>query len=228
MIENIFILKNGLPIYTGSLIKREKQNAAFEGEENITMMSGFFSALNSFANTVGNFGDMKEIKLNKVKFSFFIPNEARNANLLFVSQSNAKTSEQAIESLLNRISSKFLRKYPSVLKKEWNGRAEIFESFTEDIEEIISKSIKSKMQDIYNHNSQNSDYLNTFSKIIPKKMIDSNQNIEDFLSGDLAIKIFKKIDGYSSIEQIAEKIEISKEKIWLFCKSFAKRGLVSF
>jgi len=138
MLEDLFVLRNGLPIYIN---KSEESDANFKGTKNlnddkITMISGFFSAISSFATTVGNFGDMKEIKMtNDIKFSFYKPRN--NENLLFVGSSKANKNQQMIESLLNKISSEFLQKFPFLNDSHWNGQTEIFDCFTNTFQKII-------------------------------------------------------------------------------------------
>jgi len=230
MIDNIYILKNGLPIYVDTLSNKNKNfinDQNFDSEDNITMISGFFSALNSFANTLGDFGNMKEIKLKNVKFTFYIPDEAKNSNLMLISKSDSNTPENLINTLLNRISSKFIRKFPSILKKEWNGRSEIFQTFKKELNEILNEinnnNTSLSNQDLSNHSLTTT---NTYYKLIPQRNCQNDQSILEYLSGEIPIKIFNEINGFNTISNIAEKIGVSTEKVWLFCKSFLKQGLI--
>jgi hypothetical protein len=141
MLEDLYVLRNGLPIYINKSNETDVSSKAARdlNDDKITMISGFFSAISSFATTVGNFGEMREIKMtNDIKFSFYKPHN--NENLLFVGSSKANKNQQMIESLLNKISSEFVQKYPFLNDTRWNGQTEMFDSFTGILNKIIKES----------------------------------------------------------------------------------------
>jgi len=104
-------------------------------QDQVTMISGFFSAINSFAKKVGNFGDMKELKMNNIKFSFYRPNDCDY--LLFVGASDTNLSQNIIQSVLKNVSSEFLRIFPDVLHPIWNGKTDKFKNFKPIIKRIM-------------------------------------------------------------------------------------------
>lgn len=139
MLNNLYILKDGLPIYINRNQSDSSSNSEKVDDDQITMMSGFFSAINSFAMTIGNFGSMKELKMNNVKFSFYKPENIKNDSLLFVGSSDTEISTKTMESLLSKISSEFLRKYPYTIENRWDGRTEPFNDFNNDVEKLIKE-----------------------------------------------------------------------------------------
>ena len=100
------------------------------------MISGFFSAINSFATTIGNFGEMKELKMtNDIKFSFFQP---INRDILFVASTSNCIDQIMIEQTLKRISHDFIQNYPEVVKgNKWSGKTDHFSSFNSIINSIL-------------------------------------------------------------------------------------------
>lgn len=191
MLNNLYILKDGLPIYINKNQSDSSKNSQNIDDDQITMMSGFFSAINSFAMTIGNFGSMKELKMNNVKFSFYKPDNIKTDSLLFVGSSDTETNTKTLESLLSKISSEFLRKYPYTIENRWDGRTEPFNDFNSEIEKLIKEEkvsdnsstseiheLQPEQQENLNHDNfqQNrvTDYL--ISEQIRKENLRTNTN----------------------------------------------------
>ena len=145
MIKDLYILKSGLPIFSKEIDPETNgsklltnENIPMDHDDRITMISGFFSAINSFIKTVVNYGEISELKMTgDIKFSFFKPKNA--VDLLFVGSSDCAIKQSMMKILLNKISSEFIRKYPVIKGKEWCGETNIFD-FDDDLSEIIRDS----------------------------------------------------------------------------------------
>ncbi|MBD3353556.1 MAG: hypothetical protein GF364_18880 [Candidatus Lokiarchaeota archaeon] len=146
MLHNLYILRDGLPIFIKIRKDIKMHNTSndvdMQNEDKVTMISGFFSAINSFAQTIGNFGDMREIKMNQIKFSFYRRKEKEYDSLLFVGASNIEIPHRIIEKCLDQISSKFVARFPNSIKKHWNGKTEVYKVFEQELEDIIAKRSK--------------------------------------------------------------------------------------
>ncbi len=115
------------------------ENSPLDKEDRITMISGFFSAINSFIKTIVNYGEISELKMtNDIKFSFFKPKNA--IDLLFVGSSDCAVEQSMIKSLLSKISSEFVRKFPVIKGKKWSGETNMFQKFDENLSDIIKTS----------------------------------------------------------------------------------------
>ena len=62
MISDILIIKDGLPLISANLTNSKN---IFSQEDNLLMISGFFSALNSFSDSFEELGSISELKLSK-------------------------------------------------------------------------------------------------------------------------------------------------------------------
>ncbi|MHA1819661.1 MAG: hypothetical protein ACTSU2_01315 [Promethearchaeota archaeon] len=133
-IYEIFILKNGLPIYNFSLDNRNNQNKL--EQQKLTMISGFFSAINTFAENIENFGKIKELKMSRnIKFSFYKPENT----ILIIISSSYQVLHEYIEEILKGISDRFIQKYSEVLKRKWDGKVDVFGQFDNDIREFLNE-----------------------------------------------------------------------------------------
>ena len=136
MLNDLFILKNGLPIFTRNECLYDDNSRA--SEDQITMISGFLSAINSFANNVDTLGNMKEMKMEDVSFLFFKP--PNDNNLLFVGASKGKDIQGTmVEAMLKKISSAFIRRFPFITENRWDGETEVFKDFENILEKINKK-----------------------------------------------------------------------------------------
>ncbi|MCK4380528.1 MAG: hypothetical protein KAW51_05260, partial [Candidatus Lokiarchaeota archaeon] len=71
MICDIIIIKDGLPLFSKNFANSNIKNLLSQ-EDNLIMISGFFSALNSFSDSFESMGTISELKLSKnnLKLSF--------------------------------------------------------------------------------------------------------------------------------------------------------------
>ena len=103
MISDVLIIKDGLPLLSVNLTN---ENNLFSQEDNLIMISGFFTALNSFSDSFENLGSISELKLtnNNLKLSFL--REKDNPNLIFLATFNDKEDVIDVQAFLRNISTK--------------------------------------------------------------------------------------------------------------------------
>lgn len=140
MLNDLFILRNGLPIYVRS-IKIDENSCKISttlNNEQITIISGFFSAINSFAARMGIWGDIEELKMNSdTKFSFY---KHYNDNILFVSSSNKHTDPHTTEMILKKIAEEFFHRFPDIEERKWEGNIDIFNDFDFIVKNVIKET----------------------------------------------------------------------------------------
>ncbi|MBN2157392.1 MAG: hypothetical protein JW776_15205 [Candidatus Lokiarchaeota archaeon] len=222
MLNDLFILKNGLPIFTRNecLYDNSRPN-----EDQITMISGFLSAINSFAKNVDALGNMKEMKMEDVSFLFFKP--PNDHNLLFVGASKGKDIEGTmVEAMLKKISSAFIRRFPFITENKWDGETEIFKDFETILENIIHhKDSLENPQEFSGGNISKFD-----ASLVPYKRIKKiyERGIYDLFSSNDSKLVFQAIDGVKDLGTIADETDVPLTRVYSLCKSFIKMGLVLF
>ncbi len=220
MLNDLFILKNGLPIFT----KNEcLYNDGGAHDDQITMISGFLSAINSFANNVDNLGNMKEMKMEDVSFMFFKP--PNDHNLLFVGASKGKDIQAPlVEAMLKKISSAFIRRFPFITENKWDGETEIFKEFESILENIMQH------KDSLDPENLGANISKFDAALVPYKRIKKiyERGIYDLFSSMDSKVVFQAINGLKNLESIAEETEIPLIRVYSLCKSFIKMGLVLF
>jgi hypothetical protein len=222
MLNDLFILKNGLPIFTRNECVYDDSRA---NEDQITMISGFLSAINSFANNVDNLGSMKEMKMEDVSFLFFKP--PNDNNLLFVGASKGKDIQGTmVEAMLKKISSAFIRRFPFITENRWDGETEVFKEFEAILENIIhhQDSLENPQECVGGNISKFDANLVPYKRI--KKIYE--RGIYDLFSSKDSKLVFQAIDGLKNLDTIAEETDISLPRVYSLCKSFIKMGLVLF
>ena len=223
MLNDLFILKNGLPIFTRNECLYDDNSRA--SEDQITMISGFLSAINSFANNVDTLGNMKEMEMEDVSFLFFKP--PNDNNLLFVGASKGKDIQGTmVEAMLKKISSAFIRRFPFITENRWDGETEVFKDFENILEKIIHhKDSLDNPQECVGGNISKFD-----AALVPYKRIKKiyERGIYDLFSSNDSKMVFQAIDGVKDMETIGEETDVALTRVYSLCKSFIKMGLVLF
>jgi len=108
MICDLLIIKDGLPLLSSNFTDSSNPNNIFTQEDNLIMISGFFSALDSFSDSFEDLGAISELKLtnNDLKLSFL--RDARIPNLIYLASFDDKTEKKNVEGFLKTISKKYL------------------------------------------------------------------------------------------------------------------------
>ena len=108
MIHDFLIIKDGLP-----LLSRNFTNSinVFSQSDTLILVSGFFTALNSFSDSFEDLGTISELKLsnNDLKLSFLKDNSI--PNLIYLATFDESSKSVNVKRVLRKISRTFLQKY---------------------------------------------------------------------------------------------------------------------
>ena len=105
------------------------------GEDQDNLISGFFTALNSFA-TFEKGEDLKSIKLRESTI-IFEKYEELFQKLVFIITTKNEKMINLLHSIVHIIMDSFINKYNEELDKEFDGSVSIFRDFNENINEIL-------------------------------------------------------------------------------------------
>jgi hypothetical protein len=216
MIRDIFIIRDGLPLLTEHF---QQETETFNDKDEMLMMSGFFSALDSLSDQFNGFGNISELKLsNDLKLSFI--RDPNINNLIYIASSDIKSDDYEVKKILKKISNSFSNRYNAQMLEKWSGKRSDFKEFKDELSKIYDDNqiVEEKSP------SQENQFLN----VKPILKINSDYEPEHFFTGEMAIKIFKEIDGEKSIAEIAQKLQYDELEVFNTCKNFTKMGLISF
>jgi len=254
MINDVVIIKDGIPLLSRNF---SDNHSMFSRQDNLIMISGFFSALNSFSDQFDDLGSISELKLsnNDFKLSFF--KDKSIPNLIYLASYDEKSNSVNVQRYLRKISQTFLKKYSIAKIVNWRGRADIFESFEETVEKFVEEEkqesepkfkdrvlklfdiMKSKLEE----NIDNSEFkvpkdlkVRDFKKkikikenitLIPCFITSEKVNPKHYLTGEISYKVFNQIDSKKSINQIAVELNTTSETVHNICKVLVKMGFIT-
>ncbi|MBY9003403.1 MAG: hypothetical protein KGD73_05480 [Candidatus Lokiarchaeota archaeon] len=247
MIHDFIIIKDGLPI----LVKNfSNPSNIFCNGDSLIMISGFFTALNSFSDSFEDLGTISELKLsnNELKLSFLKDNGI--PNLIYLATYDETSKAVNVQRVLRKISKTFLKKYNINQILNWNGRRNAFKTFDEILENYQYEEIeendlnfKERVMDLFKNVEEK---LNEESNLIalregnrvsreipgyciqvPKSVSSLNINPKHYLTGEVSYKVFNRINGESSIESISEELNISHKQVYNICKNLIKLGFIT-
>ena len=247
MIHDFIIIKDGLPL----LVKNfSNPSNIFCHGDSLIMISGFFTALNSFSDSFEDLGTISELKLsnNDLKLSFLKDNSI--PNLIYLATYDDTSKAVNVQRVLRKISKTFLMKYNINQILNWSGRVNAFKSFDEILEnyqyeeiEENDLSFKERVMDLFKNVEEK---LNEESNLIalrednrkspnvpgyciqvPKSVSSLNINPKHYLTGEISHKVFNRINGESSIEKIAELVGCSHKNVFNICKNLIKLGFIT-
>ncbi len=125
MIHDVIALRDGLPIFTHTL---DPKHGICQNEDRFTLISGFLQAITSFANTIDHLGEVDELQMTGLIFTFkkvqFVDSE-----LLFIISSEGKKGKRYRKEVLDLIAENFIEIYAKKLKTNWNGDIKPFKNF---------------------------------------------------------------------------------------------------
>lgn len=254
MINDVVIIKDGIPLLSRNF---SDTKSIFSRQDNLIMISGFFSALNSFSDQFDDLGSISELKLsnNDFKLSFF--KDKSIPNLIYLASYDEKSNSVNVQRYLRKISQTFLKKYSITQILNWCGRADAFESFEENVEKFVEEEKKEsepefkdrvlKLFDIMksklNENIDNSEFkvpenlmVKDFKEKIKKKenvtlipcfKTSKKLNPKHYLTGEISYKVFNQIDGKKSVNQIADELSTTSETVNNICKVLVKMGFIT-
>lgn len=247
MIRDVLIIKDGLPMFSKNFTNRKN---FISDQNNLILVSGFLSALNSFSEEFEDLGSIKELKLSQSNFRLAFLKNNTIPNLIFLASFDEETNSVNVQRFLKKMSYTFLRKYNINKIANWDGRSNIFDSFTaivkryiEDESEENYGDFKNKVVDLFkelqdkiddgselnhkNKNSQKKRESSPFKNIIPIPEITEDFNPDFYLTGDLSKKLLREADGKKSISDISKDLHLTEEKVHNICKSLIKLGFIT-
>jgi hypothetical protein len=252
MICDFAIIKDGLPLLYKCYNDVSNSRTLFAEEDNLIMISGFFSALNSFSDSFEDLGTISELKLsnNKLKVSFL--KDLSVPNLIYLATHDENSTGIRVQQVLKRISQNFLQQYSVNQILEWRGKKDSFQAF----EEVVKTYIKE--EEYENNEKETNENVNDLLSSLGIKLDDSistepiNNNVEEiyentpeyynfipvftiakkinpkfYLTGETSHKIYYQIDGKKSIKQIAEQLGLEPQKVYNTSKNLIKLGFIS-
>ncbi len=244
-IKDIVIIRDGLPLLSKSLSGSE---TAFSRGDNIIMMSGFFSALESFSNNFNGLGSIRELKLDNKDMNLSFLRDPNLPNLIYLATYDDDSKGVNVQRFLRKISTNFLKLYNIEQILNWRGRKNAFEEFERYISQYMEEEteetevdFKEKVNDLFldvkerideNHTkviNENTKANNNpeFYDYIPVSHIPKNLNLRHYLTGESSIKLIQQIDGQKSISQIARDTNLTPEKAYNYCKNLIKLGFIT-
>lgn len=128
MIRDVYVLKRA----TGEVMVHKTFSRRGVDE---AVFSGFYSALNAFAEELGH-GGIETINLGEVSFYFLLH---KSNDILFAVATDKAHNPQDGQKVLTEIKRRFVEKYQTMLT-DWDGNPAPFGDFTEDIEVIVAES----------------------------------------------------------------------------------------
>ncbi|NVM36043.1 MAG: hypothetical protein HWN81_10630 [Candidatus Lokiarchaeota archaeon] len=247
MICDVIIIKDGLPLFSKNFSNSNIKNLLSQ-EDNLIMISGFFSALNSFSDSFEQLGTIRELKLsnNNLKLSFL--KDSNVPDLIYLATYDNKSDLLNVQQFLKKISYNFLKEFSIEQISNWNGKLDYFKQY-EDVVNLILEEENRKNQD--QTNNKIFEFFNSFVEddvkpFEPKKEI---KNVEEspeyyefipnfttskkinpkyYLTGDSSCHVYEQINGQKSINQIANLLNINQSQVYNVCKNLIKLGFISF
>ncbi|MFO8018273.1 MAG: helix-turn-helix domain-containing protein [Promethearchaeia archaeon] len=159
MIRDVVIIKDGIPLISKNFADSEKK--MFSGANDLVMVSGFFSALNSFSDQFNNLGSINELRLSKNEYKLAFVKDKNIPNLIYLASFDETSKGVNVQRYLRKISRSFLKQYNEQQLKKWGGRTDTFKQFERIIDQYVQKEkkeseaqFKEKVEDLF-ENVQN-------------------------------------------------------------------------
>ena len=212
-IHNVFILKDGIPVFhvnpVKKIIQNDQQVESKTKNMDSALIAGFLSAIASFAREIG-IGTPITYATEEMKFSFLSQND-----LLFI-LGTTDVQESEIHIILKEIAEKFVE---MVSRNNINVTIANLSSFNDILKEILSKNIMKV--DLL----QDSRLMEHYAELIPHSHI-VPETLERF--SDTRRILFKLINGSNSIYEIAKATKQDPRTLLSLLRSYTKTGLVTF
>ena len=247
MIHDLIIIKDGLPL----LVKNfSNPSNTFCHGDSLILISGFFTALNSFSDSFEDLGTISELKLsnNDLKLSFLKENSI--PNLIYLATYDEKSKGVNVQRILRKVSKTFLTKFNINQILNWSGRRDEFNSFEEILkrfheEEIVETDSKFKervvelFKNVEEKLNEEKDLkalkierksvkdFPMYCSQIPYYAYSQKINPKHYLTGELSQNVYNKIDGIKSISEISEMLEVKHEQVYNVCKNLIKLGFIN-
>ncbi|MFX0035147.1 MAG: hypothetical protein ACFE9I_05855 [Candidatus Hermodarchaeota archaeon] len=245
MICDVIIIKDGLPLFSMNSSNSNIKDLLSQ-EDNLIMISGFFSALNSFSDSFEDLGTISELKLsnNNLKLSFLKDSDI--PDLIYLATYNNNSELKSVQDFLKNISNVFSKEFTVNQITNWNGKLDYFKSFEKKINQFFEEEKKksetqdsNKIFEFFNSfvqedsetsqskvqkdsNERNPEYCEYVPYFTTSKKI----NPKYYLTGDCSCKIYEQINGRNSINQIANNLNLEHHQVYNVCKNLIKMGFI--
>lgn len=147
MIRDVIALRDGLPIFTHTL---NLQEGICKDEDRFTLISGFLQAITSFANTLEHLGDVDELQMTGLIFTFKKMQYA-NTELLFIISSKQTNQKFLRKLILEQIAENFIDIYAEQLQKEWNGDVKPYREFKKLLTPLMMQLVQEYSEEDWKH-----------------------------------------------------------------------------
>jgi hypothetical protein len=218
MIRDIVIIKDGMPLLSKNFSNSQK--SIFAQKDDLIMISGFFSALNSFSDQFDDLGSISELKFdsknNNLKLSFL--KDKSIPNLIYLASFDEESKGINVHRYLRKMSNTFLRKYNINQITKWRGRADTFKSFEGIINQYVDDEkketeveFKEKVVNLFNSVKEkiDEDIVISESKNSPDLIIEKNKEelVPDFFKFIPILRVTKQINPkYYLTGEISHKV----------------------
>ena len=137
-IQNLYVIQSN-----GTLIYSKDYHSI---KEDAIIVSGFLSAIDSFAQTIGAGSQIKQIETDKYKF---VGNISNKYKIKFIMICDKKDSTSQVQSLLDSIRQSFVIKFNKLLKsKKPYKDLEKFDIWEQNLDRIINCSELSSFETV--------------------------------------------------------------------------------
>jgi hypothetical protein len=246
MIHDFLIIKDGLPLLFKNFSIAKN---IFSESDSLIMVSGFFSALNSFSDSFEDLGTISELKLsnNELKLSFL--KDSSIPNLIYIATYDEKSKPINVLRILRKLSRTFLQKFSIDDIVNWKGNVDAFTSFNDILTAFVEEELKESdtgfkervvalFKCVEEKINEETNLLTLKSKLVPPPNLPNycNQiprftslkkiNPKYYLTGQTSHKVFYQIDGKKSIRQITESLDLKHVQVYNICKNLIKLGLI--
>jgi len=204
-IQDIFILKDGLPVYHHKELDSKLRKTVDD-----SLITGFLSAITNFTKETG-LGIPTYYITESIKFSFF-----EKSDHLFIICSEPTLSNSYIDELFLNLSTSIFKEIE--IQQDQLNFAHINSLITQFLNNLQKKD-EFLLQPVNNPYHDES----YFKEIIPKRHIDDKENLRNNRR-----KLFKLINGKNSIYDLAMQTNSNPSKILSILRTYQKEGIISF
>lgn len=247
MIKDVIIIKDGIPLFSRNYCTSgTNSHKMFIEQNDLIMVSGFFSALNSFSEEFDNFGPIKELRLTNTELKLSFLKDRSIPNLIYLATFDDKSKGVNVQRALRKISRTFLTRYNIDAIANWSGRTGAFDDMRELIRRYIDEEkeeneieFKEKIEDLFKNVEELIDGETKISQekeviidvpgyfnYIPFNKTVKQINPRYYLSGESSHKVFQQIDGLKTVNQIAENLRLNQLQVYNVCKTLIKLGFI--
>ncbi|MHA1899583.1 MAG: hypothetical protein ACTSWX_12055 [Promethearchaeota archaeon] len=190
MIFDFIVLRNGIPVFIENF---DPKLSLSVDKHKFTLISGFFSAISSFADSVDKLGQVEEVKMTDYFFTFKRIN-IEKAEVLFILSSDRDIPKNIRKIIIEESSSKFLSLFEKEMINNWGGKVEPFLKFKDVLSDILDKILK---EDTYEERG---------NIISPPPMKLNPEENKELL--DKTRLITKRFERYKTLRHYQQKYEI--------------------